>query len=656
MPPQNQSRRAWRQLAVRLACAVQLLPVVAMLALSMAPRASAAGGIAEITSDGPLDRILITGDLGCQVAHRDDESFEFFGGENGACGTFLAFDGTLYAPEFIPAGSFGTYTVWTPGSQSPVTGNGTRGDPFRLVTSVTAADTGVRVEQTDSYVIGDESYRTDVAITNGGPNPVSGNLYRAGDCYLQETDIGFGRVDDGEPACVVSQDADARIEQWVPLTDGSRYMEDSFGAVWAAVGAQEPFPNTCLCDQIADNGAGLSWGVNLAPGATATFSHQTFLAPEGRAAAGVSLRDSVPGPGQINLDPIVIASSLAIAAGIVLVVPFPGALFNSTLEEHYTEVMGVVTPVAAGTRRLSAAAIGGIGRRIRTRTARATAADDPGPPAETADATSEPARPFWTTLRGVATFVLLSAVIYAFLDPTIGLDLDTLATIAGLALSLAAMLLAFAIPLWILARGQGIGLSAEALPGTLIVAVICVVLSRVVDFQPGYVYGLIIGFSFTREVSKVESGRFEAIATGVALAVALVSWVALPAVRAGDAGFMTTMLETALAGLVVAGLEAALFGMLPLRFLPGERVRAWNPRVWAGILGVATFAFAHILLNPSSGYLADDTRTSFFTVIALLVGFGVFSVLFWGFFRFRRQPMAPPPTTDPPTPPGAIGL
>jgi hypothetical protein len=83
-------------------------------------------------------------------------------------------------------------------------------------------------------------------------------------------------------------------------------------------------------------------------------------------------------------------------------------------------------------------------------------------------------------------------------------------------------------------------------------------------------------------------------------------------------------------------------------------VRAWNPRVWAGLLGVAAFGFCHLLLNPSSGYLADSTRTSLLTVVVLLALFGGGSVLFWAYFRFRRRPgadAAPPPPMPSAQPP-----
>ena len=82
----------------------------------------------EIASIGPLTRIIVTDDLNCQVAHQADTAFEFFGGEIGACGTFLAVDGRLFGPAFVPAGlGLGGLTPWTPVSQSAVSGNGSSG-------------------------------------------------------------------------------------------------------------------------------------------------------------------------------------------------------------------------------------------------------------------------------------------------------------------------------------------------------------------------------------------------------------------------------------------------------------------------------------------------------------------------------------------------
>jgi hypothetical protein len=40
-------------------------------------------------------------------------------------------------------------------------------------------------------------------------------------------------------------------------------------------------------------------------------------------------------------------------------------------------------------------------------------------------------------------------------------------------------------------------------------------------------------------------------------------------------------------------------------------------------------------MNPGSGYLADKTRTPMLTIVVLLAFFGLGSVVFWAYFRFR---------------------
>jgi hypothetical protein len=663
--------------AARTAHVARLAPtmLVATLALALAWPHLAAAVDGEITSDGPLTRIIVTTDLNCQVAHEADASLEFFGGDAGACGTFLAVRGDLYGPASVPAGAIDSQP-WTPVSQAPATGSGRGGDPFRLVTIVEAPDREIRVEQTDSYQVGEESYRTDITIFNTGGTDERAILYRAGDCFLQDSDEGFGRVDEGAPACVISQEADARIEQWVPITPGSRYFEGNYGEVWQRVSSREPFPDQCLCDQAVDNGAGLSWEVTVPAAGSIEVSHLTFFSPEGRRAT-TTLRDSVPGPADVSLDPVVIATSAAIAGGVVLFVPFPAALFNSTLEEHYAEVTAAV---ARFRRWLGRLFMRGVARGRRAvadaRSRRAQGSTDAAAPAPASApapvAVGEPSaderateRPFWMeeafwrSPLGIGAFILISALLYGLLDPTFGLDVSSAATFLGLALGMFALLLAFGIPMFIAARTKGIGLSARALPGTLLVALGCVVISRVADFQPGYLYGLIIGFTFSRALAKAEVGKLDAVAAAAALGLAVASWLLLPLVRdtgTGEQPFLAAMLETAFATVVVAGLEAAAIAMMPVRFLPGERVRSWNRRAWAVLLGVAAFGFAHILLNPSSGYLADTTRTSLFTVVWLLVAFGGGSVLFWAYFRFRPQPKpdtAPPPPMPSPEPPAA---
>ena len=137
---------------------------------------------------------------------------------------------------------------------------------------------------------GQESYRTDVTVVNNGASAASPIVYRGGDCYLQNSDNGFGSVGNpaGAVACVAAADPNdpsagpgTRIEQWVPLTAGSHYYQADYSSVWNAMDAQTDFPDTCECATFQDNGAGLSWALSIPAGQSRTVSHLTNFSPLG---------------------------------------------------------------------------------------------------------------------------------------------------------------------------------------------------------------------------------------------------------------------------------------------------------------------------------------------------------------------------------------
>jgi hypothetical protein len=651
--------------AVRIRIAAGVVLGVSLLALAVLPARGQFSGGEEIASSGPLSRIMISDTLSCQVAHRDDDQFEFYpsGSEIGDCGTYLGLGGTVYGPE----GGTATAIPWTPVSQARVAGNGSSGDPLRVVTTVALPEASLQLVETDSYLVGSQSYRTDVQITNSGNAGQTGVVYRAGDCYLQGDDAGLVRVDAGAPACIVDPTRGRRIEQWTPITPGSHFFAGPYGEVWELVRLQQNFPDRCACEEpfTFDNGAGLSWELNLAPGQSVTYSHETFFSPVGRGPVQQPFKDSVPDPTRITLDPIVVAQTVAITAGVIVLVPFPSALFNSTLEDNYDEVMTWLARFRAWLARMVANVRAGIRRRVDERRAARTRANveaasisnvEPSPvpepvaapPADTPPpaAAASPEQDVWRSPLGVVGFVLLSALLYSFLDPTFGLSAASLAGFVGLALGLFVVIAAYGMPLLYFARKHQLKLTVRALPATLAIGLLCVVLSRIANFQPGYLYGLIIGFFFAQSITREQEGPAEASAAAASLVVAFVAWIGLFVLRANPAGddLLSVTLQAAAATVVVAGLENAVFAMLPLRFLPGAAVFNWKRRIWLVIIGLGVFGFAHVLLNPASGagYLADSTRTSFLTLIALLVAFGVASVLFWAYFRFRPKRAAAP--------------
>ena len=311
---------------------------------------------------------------------------------------------------------------------------------------------------------------------------------------------------------------------------------------------------------------------------------------------------SVPKPDEVSTDPVVLLQSAALAMLLVFLMPLPSQLFNSTLETHEDEVRRWLRLDRIGS------VVGGIGA-------------------------------FWGSWPGVALFTLLAAVLYGFLDPGFGFSFGSLATFLGMLVGIVLVTAAFAIPVVLAHRSLGDRWQLKVVPVSLLIGVACVLLSRLTGFQPGYLYGLLIGLAFARELTATDEGRATALSAAAMLVVALLAWLGLGALPEGD-GFGLVVARTSLAALMVAGLEGVVFGLLPMRFLPGEPLYAWNRIPWGTLLAIGAFAFFHILINPASGYLSDTSRTPLFTVIALLAGFSLVSVAFWAWFRFRNAPQA----------------
>jgi hypothetical protein len=181
------------------------------------------------------------------------------------------------------------------------------------------------------------------------------------------------------------------------------------------------------------------------------------------------------------------------------------------------------------------------------------------------------------------------------------------------------------------------------LPWALVISAAFVLVSRLGNLQPGYLYGIILGAIFTREVSNDEEGRETIYGSIWTLFASLVSWIILTAVRAQGLpanDSFNLFAQTALGCILVSGLEATAFGLMPLRFMPGYLIYRWNKPLWAVLFGISVFSFIQILIGPTSGYVSALNPVAFIAAGGIFAIFGAFSLLTWGFFRFRPAPEA----------------
>ena len=311
----------------------------------------------------------------------------------------------------------------------------------------------------------------------------------------------------------------------------------------------------------------------------------------------------MPRPEQLEFDLVSLGQSILLALLFLLLAAFPGQLLNKTWEENHLEIEGWF---ARGGRALG---------RLRDALAR-----------------------FWRRRTGIVIFVIISAALYGFLSPDFGLSGESLAALVGIVVGLAIVIATFELPLLITHRRlrQDRG-RLRVLPLTIVIALVCVLVSRLADFQPGYLYGVVASYAFLGALDLRDEARAH-VATGVwMLLMSLAAWFALPLVATSLAAtpLLNLAVGAALATIFVGGLEGLLFELVPLRFLRGERVYKWRRSVWFVLFMAAAFSFAYILLNPATGFLGSTRISPLVPAVILFVTFGVASVLFWAYFRFR---------------------
>ena len=321
-----------------------------------------------------------------------------------------------------------------------------------------------------------------------------------------------------------------------------------------------------------------------------------------------TFEQSVLGIEDVNTDATAAGGSFLLALLLLLIIAFAGELFNNTVENNYEVIAGWFKKGPLGWLRRMGGKVGGEAR------------------------------------IGLVVFLGVTALVSSFVDPHFGLDLRSLAEFLGFLVGLIVVLASFKLPPMLAhKRKTGELGKLRPLPWALAIAVLFVLVSRVGNLQPGYLYGIVLGAIFVKDVSDREEGRETFYGSLWTLAAAFLAWLGLTWARSlgyDPNGFGMTLLSTAFAAILVAGLEATAFGLMPLRFMPGHAVYRWNRLGWALLFGLSVFGFVHILIGPGSGYVSELSPAAFIAALGVFAAFGGLSILTWLYFRFRPQSVA----------------
>ncbi|MEO8094211.1 MAG: hypothetical protein ABI632_04665 [Pseudolysinimonas sp.] len=314
-----------------------------------------------------------------------------------------------------------------------------------------------------------------------------------------------------------------------------------------------------------------------------------------------TLQDVLAHPAKINA---------AIAIGLVLIIfaMVPAHLLNATIAEQYERFSGRLSRIrkpkwferfSGWLRR--APAVGGI----------------------------------------LLTFV--TALLFAFIDPKFGPNLESLRLV--LALTIALFIVGF-IANWIssviLRQRFRLDVQLHLRPLGLILTVVAVIVSRLLDFSPGFLIGLIMGLSIAERSAAKRAWVAVVVRTSVIFGLGLVAWLVYSFVAGGghegqEASFGTELFSEALIAITTEGIVMVLVELLPIRLLEGERLWQKSKLLWSGVYFAVLVLFV-LAVVPWEGNW-EVLGTALWAWIAAVVAFGAVCMGFYLYFRFWAPPL-----------------
>lgn len=339
-------------------------------------------------------------------------------------------------------------------------------------------------------------------------------------------------------------------------------------------------------------------------------------AEEPEASASRLASGSPDAPSVLGALPTVQASGLTPARALLtavltlillLIVGFPGQLLASTLSDNYDRVFGW-TPRAR-------ARLGSLVGPVRFR----------------AGALPSGVR--------IGLGVAAATVISGFVDPGFGFNPGSLRVLASVAI---AFLVESVLGWWLIRRvlkkvEPELRPTLQFRAGSLVIVLIAVIVSRLVGFEPGMVFGLLVGLAFGASLATAKRAKIALVGLSYAFLLSVLAWLAyswLTALLGPSPGFAGTFAKETLSGIAISGIASLPLGLLPLAVFDGGAIWSWKRPVWFLCYGIGLFGFLVILLPMPFSWGA--VSLSFLTWVAMYIAYAFVAIGVWAWFRYRK--------------------
>ena len=284
-------------------------------------------------------------------------------------------------------------------------------------------------------------------------------------------------------------------------------------------------------------------------------------------------------------------------------------------------------------------------------------ASSPSSASGTASATGRPQTsrlPGWLMWPGFA----LAAILGAFIDPVFGLNLMSLRMVITLFCSF----VLFNLAAWAVVRRVARRIQPDSQPylrfrwGSLAIVAIAVLVARLLELQPGVIFGLVAGIAYAVTLQASRSAIITLVGSAFGLALAFVGWLgySLLAPVSDGGNVALVFLVEFLAGVTIKGVATLPLSLLPIGTLDGAKLIKWKRRAWGAAYAVGLAAFMVVLLTiPKSwGSIPGD-----FVRWVLIFGiYAVLAVAIWAINAWRLKKRKPKPEAEQGDQPDALTI
>jgi len=270
---------------------------------------------------------------------------------------------------------------------------------------------------------------------------------------------------------------------------------------------------------------------------------------------------------------------------------------------------------------------------------------------EAPDAAAKPSRlPGWLMWPGFA----LAAIIGAFVDPDFGWNPMS----ARVVVTLFASFVLFNVVTWAIVRVIARRLQPDSDPllrfrwGSLFLVALAVVVARLLQLEPGIIFGLVAGVAYGTALRASRSAAIALVGSGFGLVLALVAWVGyslLAPTAAASPGAVPLVVGTEfLAAVTVKGVSSLPLALLPLGALDGAKIAKWRRVVWAVAYAIGLAAFMLVLLTIPKAW--GEIPGDFSRWLILFGTFALIAVVLWAVntWWIKRHPPKETPIGEQP--------